>query len=305
MKIAFFMDSLESIDTEKDTSFIIMMAALERGHQVYHFLQDDLEVEVDNQVVALVTEILPGFKPQSPEKIQLSEMNCIFIRKDPPFDRRYFYTTLILDMLPPSTRILNSSRGIRDWNEKLCALRYPQYVPKTLVSQNTNSLKAFVQEFNDVILKPIDGFGGQGILRVKALDPNLDQVIKTATLSGSHKILANEYIPEAEQGDKRILIVNGEPIGAILRVAQSVGQLNNLDQGGVAQPIELSDFDQSLCEEIKPDLLGSGLFFVGLDLLGERLTEINVTSPTGLQELIRFSEIPHHHMMIQALEAGL
>ena len=305
MNIAFIMDPLEGINKKKDTSYILMVAALERGHRVFHIDQNDLEIREGAVVYSQVTEVKNPFQAQKKVEMSLSEMQYIWVRKDPPFDRRYFYTTLILDYLPSSTKVLNRPQSLRDWNEKLCALRYGKWVPETLISQDVESILQFVQRQESVIIKPIDGFGGKGIIKVQKDDPELKKKVLQSTQNASHKVVVNEFIQEAELGDKRILLVNGEPIGAILRVAEVKGGLNNLDQGGRAQRVELSDFDQQLCREMKADLLDAGLFFVGIDLLGEKLTEINVTSPTGLQELIQFSKTPHHLHIIELLESGI
>ena len=280
MRFGFIMDPLATVKPHKDTSYFLMLAAYERGHEVFFIDQNHLGLE-GKTPYARATQLKVSSehkKPFTELNTSHQELDCfdvLLVRKDPPFDRRYFYTTLILDFVnTKSTRVVNAPQALRDWNEKLSALYYHAYTPLTKVSSDLNEIEEFVYEKKQAILKPIDGHGGRGIVLLK----------------------------EAAIGDKRILLVDGEPIGAVLRVAQQAGGLNNLDQGGVAHPAELTEHEKKVCKDLSIRLKAQGLFFVGIDMLGPYLTEINVTSPTGLQELVNFSGIPFHHKIIEKLE---
>lgn len=286
------MDPLESMNLQKDTSYALMRAALQLKHEVYHFLLNDLSLMGDKPMAKLtrLTGLDNEGVPQTADPVgrSLNEMDAIWVRKDPPFDRRYFYSTLILDFLDPKVFVINMSAALRDLNEKLAALYFEKRAPKTLISSNTEEITKFIAQFERSVLKPLDGFGGKGIQFVKEKDEDLQTKIETLTHKGSRWVVANEFIEGAKLGDKRILLVEGEPIGAILRKSDS-GDLHNMDQGGKAYASELNEVDKLVCAEMKDFLIENKLFFVGIDMLGDSLTEINVTSPTGLQELSRFS----------------
>lgn len=305
MKICFLMDPMGTVKVEKDTSWILMVAAAHLGCEIHHLLQGDLFLE-DGQVkgkTRVVTIQSSDSYATGDEGVRnLSEMKAVVIRKDPPFDRRYFYSTLLLDFLPSTTKVVNRPQALRDWNEKLSALKYPKFCPPTLISGCEPEILQYVKLHKDVILKPLDGHGGRDITRwnIKQIS-ELKMAIAELTHQGSRKIVVNPYLQEAVAGDKRILLVNGAPIGGILRKAKNPGELNNLDQGGSAEPCKLSDRDMEVCSALESDFVSNGLFFVGIDMLGPWLTEINVTSPTGLQELIRFSGVDHHVQIMKQL----
>lgn len=305
MKQAFIMDPLEKVNPVKDTTYFLMLAAFERGHQVAYLDQQDLFLQHD-KLMAKVIWVSVSDNHQQPfeqlktEVIELAMMNVIWLRTDPPFDRRYFYTTLLLDFLPKKVKIVNQPAGVRDWNEKLAALSFPALTPRTLISNNSQEIHQFAQQQQRITLKPIDGHGGQGIFFYRP-DEEVS-LLDDATKQGSHWVIAQEYLPAAAQGDKRILLVDGEPIGAILRVHAKGQELNNLDMGGKAVQAELDSDDLKICAALKPQLKEKGVFFVGIDVIGGKLIEINVTSPTGLQELSRFSGIAHHHKIMEYLD---
>ena len=307
MRFGFIMDPLATVKPHKDTSYFLMLAAYERGHEVFFIDQNHLGLE-GKTPYARATQLKVSSehkKPFTELNTSHQELDCfdvLLVRKDPPFDRRYFYTTLILDFVnTKSTRVVNAPQALRDWNEKLSALYYHAYTPLTKVSSDLNEIEEFVYEKKQAILKPIDGHGGRGIVLLKEDDRDLKKKITSAILGGK-KVMVQEFVKEAAIGDKRILLVDGEPIGAVLRVAQQAGGLNNLDQGGVAHPAELTEHEKKVCKDLSIRLKAQGLFFVGIDMLGPYLTEINVTSPTGLQELVNFSGIPFHHKIIEKLE---
>lgn len=321
MKHAFIMDPLEGVKAWKDTTYFLMLAAVQRGHQVCYLDQRAIWLEHHHaarpQVCARITWLAVHQDHKKPFKLQkqtccdLSDMDVVWIRTDPPFDRRYFYTTLLLDNLPATTRVLNRPSGIRNWNEKLAALRYAEFTPPTLVSNDTARIKQFSQELasahqsGKVTIKPVDGFGGKGIIFYDANQENSDtsdNLLDAVTHNGRHWVIVQQYLPAAQHGDKRILLLNGKPLGAILRMHATGSELNNLDAGGMAHAAKLNQQDLAICAAVKRGLLEQGIFFAGLDIIGGRLIEINVTSPTGLQELCKFNDAEYHHRIIAALE---
>jgi len=304
MRFAFIMDPLDGVNAKKDTSYFLMLAARELGHEVFYLNHHDLvvlegEVGAPISAVDVHADITNPFTVLDQRHRPLGDMDVVLVRTDPPFDRRYFYMTLLLDLLPASTRVVNRPSGLRNWNEKLAAVHFPHLTPKTLVSRDADEINSFAREVGRLTLKPIDGHGGAGIRFMDADDGS--DAIDDVTHKGSHWIIAQAYLPEARQGDKRVLILNGEPLGAILRLHAADAELNNLDQGGTANPVELNQADLDICAALKPGLLEQGIVFSGIDVIGDRLIEVNVTSPTGLQELCRFTDTPFHHRIIQHL----
>lgn len=232
----------------------------------------------------------------------LDRMDVVWIRTDPPVDRSYVYTTLLLDLLPQHVRVINSPSTIRDWNEKLVALRYPDWTPRTLVARDNVRIRAFAEEFSRVTIKPIDGHGGSGVIFVTAADSDLESTLNDATYQGRHWVIVQEYLEAAHDGDKRILLLDGQPLGAILRLHADGVELNNLDQGGTAVASTLTDRDRAICHALSNDLQAHGVVFAGIDVIGGMLIEVNITSPTGLQEMTRFDDRPYHEVIIASLE---
>ncbi len=307
MKIAFLMDPLETVKAYKDTTYYLMLAARERGNAVFYFNQSSMQLgneglsaEVD--YLDVHDSVDKPFSILERRTENIGDMNVVVIRTDPPLDRSYMYSTLMLDRVMPKTLVVNRPSGIRNWNEKLAALHYPELTPETLVSRDVNSILKFLSKHGHITLKPVDGHGGKGIIFLRTDSEDQAERIEQITRNGSHWIIAQEYLPDAKRGDKRILLVNGEPIGAVLRVHAEGQELNNLDQGGEAVPDELDDRDYEICETIKPGLIEQGIFFCGIDVIGGKLIEVNVTSPTCLQELCQFSGVAHHHNIIEQLE---
>lgn len=302
MKHAFIMDPPGQVRAHKDTTYFLMLAAAERGHRVCSLAQDALRLD-GGRVRAEVTWMQVGADHARPFTVlergdcDLGGMDAVWIRTDPPFDRRYFYATLLLDYLPATARVINRPSGIRNWNEKLAALHYPQFAPATLVTNDAARIMAFAKKHGRIAVKPVDGFGGKGIAFYNAGD---DAAAIKSIVGAGRWVVAQEYLPAARDGDKRILLLDGEPLGAILRVHADGEELNNLDAGGSAHPAELDAFDNEICAALKPGLLDQGIFFAGIDIIGGRLIEVNVTSPTGLQELCRFSGEDYHHRIVEA-----
>jgi glutathione synthase len=210
--------------------------------------------------------------------------------------------TMLLDLLPPPVKVINRPSTIRDWNEKLAALQYPQFTPTTMVARHSAQIVDFVHQHGRTTLKPVDGHGGAGILFVDAEQSDLESQIRLATHGGSHWVIVQQYLDAAKEGDKRILLLNGEPLGAILRLHAEGVELNNLDQGGEALASEIIDRDREICAGLKTDLVSRGVVFAGIDVIGGMLIEINITSPTGLQEMSRHDHRSYHKEIIESLE---
>ena len=298
------MDPLDGVKAWKDTSYFLMLACREHGHRVCYLDQRDLWLEHDRlhgRVSWLEVHANPGhpFTVLEETSLELGELDTVWVRTDPPFDRRYFYTTLLLDYLPASTRVINRPAGIRNWNEKLAALYYPEYTPLTLVTSDPDAIRDFAEEQGRVTVKPVDGYGGKGIVFYRHGDPV--HALGEATHQGRQWVIVQEYLPAAVEGDKRILLLNGDPMGAILRVHAEGAELNNMDAGGSAHPSGLDARDMEICSALKQGLVEQGVFFAGIDIIGGMLIEVNVTSPTGLQEMSRFDGVDYHLQMISAL----
>ena len=307
MKIAFLMDPLETVKAYKDTTYYLMLAASERGNEVFYFNQYSMQAA--NAGVTAAVELLNvrssierPFEILDRRNADLSTMDAIVVRTDPPFDRSYLYSTLLLDLIASDTVVVNRPSGIRNWNEKLAAMLYPDFTPATLISNETKEILKFVSEYERVTIKPVDGHGGKGIFFLEPGDADNVQKINQVSKNASHWIIVQEYLPQAQEGDKRILLLEGEPIGAVLRIHAEGMELNNLDQGGEAVAAEMDDRDYEICSAIKPGLIEQGIFFCGVDVIGGKLIEVNVTSPTCLQELCHFSGTAHHHNIIARLE---
>ncbi len=307
MKHAFIMNPLERVKAYKDTSYFLMLAADQRGHEVFYLNAVDLALYHD-RVMASLQRLRINDNVDNPFAVEparwqaLDEMDVVWIRTDPPVDRSYIYATLLLDLLPERVRVVNRPSTIRDWNEKLAALRYPNWTPHTLVARDNGHIRAFVEKFPRVTIKPIDGHGGSGIIFVTAAESDFDLKINKATRQGRHWVIVQEYLEAAHDGDKRILLLDGQPLGAILRLHADGVELNNLDQGGTAVAASLADRDHAICQALGDDLRRHGVVFAGIDVIGGMLIEVNITSPTGLQEMTRFDGRPYHEEIIASLE---
>ena len=286
------MDPIESITVKKDTTLAMLLAAQRRGWTIHYMQQPDL-YSAQGVSRASMTTLTVQDDPQnwfqygeSSDKA-LTELDVILMRKDPPFDLDYIYSTYLLEQAHrEGTLVVNDPQSLRDCNEKMFATQFPQCCPPVLVSADAEKLKAFHKEHEDVIYKPLDGMGGTSIFRVQPGDANLSVIIETLTLQGQRQIMAQRYIPEIVDGDKRILMIDGEPVEYALARIPAIGEnRGNLAAGGsgVAQP--LSEKDRWICDQVAPFLKEKGLLFAGLDVIGDYLTEINVTSPTCIREI--------------------
>jgi glutathione synthase len=292
MQFLFVMDSAESMLPDKDTTFAFIRGAMARGHQAWHCLTRDITT-IENEVYARanpisVSDTAPHVTLGTEQNLQLSLIDAVFVRKDPPFDSNYLYLTQLLDLICRSTLVINSPRGLRDANEKLFALQFTKYTPRTMISSSPSRLLQFLDDMGGAgVLKPLDGAGGFGVVLLRKQDPNLHALIDLLTLEGNRNALLQEYLPAVQQGDKRVLVLDGIVLGAIRRVPKGNDIRANIHVGGSVEPTDLTPGEIQLVHDIGNELRARGLWFVGLDLIGERLIEVNVTSPTGLQQLGR------------------
>ena len=312
MKIAFLADPLAGFKTYKDSTFAMMREAAKRGHAVYAFEQKDMALE-EGIVTARVKHIeLTGdehdwYKVVSTEEVRLSTLDAIIERKDPPFDMEYVYGTYLLELAEKQgARVFNKPSAIRDNNEKLAIAQFSEFTSPTLVTSDEARLRAFHAKHQDVIFKPLDGMGGTGIFRVKADGLNLGAIIETLTDNGAQTIMAQRFIADIVKGDKRILVIGGKPVPfSLARIPQAGEVRGNLAAGGtgVAQP--LTARDREIAEKLGPILAARGLMLVGLDVIGDYLTEVNVTSPTCFQEIMQQTGFDVAAMFIDAVEHGV
>jgi glutathione synthase len=297
-KFAFVMDPLEKVLVDKDTTFVFMLEALRRGHEIYFLGLRDLYARgVDGFARARRCEVAranPHYRfLDDGRDYPLEAFNAIFMRKDPPADAAYLYATMLLSRADRRrTFILNEPAGLREANEKLYALNFPGAIPPTLVTYETTRLRAFMEELGgEMIVKPLDGHGGEGVFHVAARDRNLGAILETVTQYETRPIMAQRYLPEIRGGDKRLIVVNGEPLGCTLRVPREDENRGNIHVGGTCIQAPVNARDREICAMLKPRLERDGLYFVGLDIIGDYLTEVNVTSPTGVQEIDRLDGV--------------
>ena len=292
IKLGVVMDPIEDIHYKKDTTLALLWAAQDRGWSLFYMTPDALYLDGDRPMAvaqSLTVHRDPDhwFDLCEPEDVSLPDLNVCLMRKDPPFDMEYIYATYLLERAErQGTLIVNRCQSLRDCNEKLFATEFPQCCPTLLVSRDMSKLKAFHRQHRDVIFKPLDGMGGSAIFRAREDDPNISVILETLTQSGKETIMAQRYLSAISEGDKRILMVNGEPIPFCLaRVPLAGESRGNLAAGGSGRVQPLSERDLWIASQVGPTLKQRGLFFVGLDVIGDYLTEINVTSPTCLREI--------------------
>ncbi len=312
IRIGVVMDPIEDINFKKDSSLAMLWAAQRKGWSLFYMEQDDLYSR-DGQVKARMAPITVAMDPENwfergeYQDRLLNDLDVILMRKDPPFDNEFIYTTHLLAMAEKEgTLIVNRTQSLRDFNEKLFATHFPECCPPVLVSRSAQKLKEFHAEHKDVIFKPLDGMGGSSIYRVTGDGLNLGVIIETLTNHGKETIMAQRYIPEIVDGDKRILMINGEPIDYALARIPSQGETRgNLAAGGRGEGRPLSDRDRWIAAQVGPKLREAGLLFVGLDVIGDYLTEINVTSPTCIRELDNQFGLDIAMQLMNCIEAQL
>jgi glutathione synthase len=291
MRFVYVMDPMNRVLYDKDTTFAFQRAAQRRGHENLHCEIRDVYVdgsEVSARVRAVrVSDTEPHFVLGEPHDVRLEDVECVFIRKDPPFDAQYLYLTLMLERLRGGTLVLNDPRGLRDANEKLYALHFSQHMPRTLVTSDRDRIHRFVAELGTAVVKPLDGAGGSGVMVVSKADRNSRSIVDYITHEGTRLAMVQEYLEAVRLGDKRVLLMDGEVLGGINRVAREDDVRSNIHVGGRVEPCEVTAPERAVIADMAPRLAADGLVFVGLDFIGGKLTEVNVTSPTGIQELSR------------------
>ena len=310
MKIAFQMDPIEYVDINADSTFRLAEEAQNRGHDLYVYTPDDLtfnrgKVAAKVRSINLKRKIGDHVNFGAVELLDLSEFGVIWLRQDPPFDMGYITNTHLLDLVAKETLIVNNPFWVRNLPEKLLVLEFPDLIPDTVISRDLDEIKEFKREFKDIIVKPLYGNGGAGIFRLKEDDKNLTSLHELFSNMSSEPLIAQAFLPDVRNGDKRIILVDGSPVGAINRVPKAGEIRSNMHVGGKAEPAKLSQRDREICSAIGPTLKSKGQVFVGIDVIGEYLTEINVTSPTGIQELERFDNVNIAEMIWHAVEEKL
>lgn len=310
MKTLYVMDPLEVIQISGDSTYMQMREGTRRGWPVWMCTPRDLYAEGGRgfaraRPVPTFAEA-PHFRPGPVEDVELGAFDVVWMRKDPPFDMAYIFTTYLLDLVPPETLVLNAPRALRNFNEKMFAQQFGGLGPRTLITCDIARAMAWIREVEGrVVLKPWDGNGGRGVLVSERGDPNLRSMLEVLTANGRDSILVQHYIPEIAQGDKRIILIDGEAVGWMLRVPQPGDHRGNMHVGATVQACELSERDQEICRALAPALKAHGMLFTGIDTIGPYLTEINVTSPTGIQEINRLMGLQLERTLTDAVVAAL
>ncbi len=292
LRIGVVMDPIATIKPYKDTTLAMLLAAQRRGWQLTYFEMADLFIRDGvahgtGRALIVRDNREDWFELAAPEVIPVHALDVVLMRKDPPFDLEYVYATQLLELAElRGTLVVNRCQALRDANEKLFALRFPQCCPPTLVTRRIDGIRDFLTEHQDIVVKPLDGMGGMSVFRLRTDDPNIGAILETVTELGHRQIMAQRFVPEILEGDKRILLVDGEPVPYALARIPAKGETRaNLAVGGRGVGVPLSERDRWICAEVAPTLKAMGLLFVGLDVIGDYLTEINVTSPTCAREL--------------------
>ncbi|MFU9135569.1 glutathione synthase [Erwinia tasmaniensis] len=312
IKLGIVMDPITSINIKKDTSFAMLLEAQRRGYEIHYMEMSDLylrggKARAHTRLLSVEQNAESWFAFGSEQDIALADLNVVLMRKDPPFDTEFIYATYILERAEEKgTLIVNKPQSLRDCNEKLFTAWFAELTPDTLVTRNAQQIREFWQTHGDIILKPLDGMGGASIFRIKQEDPNLSVIIETLTEHGRFYCMAQNYLPAIKEGDKRVLVVDGEPVPYCLaRIPKSGETRGNLAAGGRGEARPLSDSDWEIARRVAPTLKAKGLIFVGLDIIGDKLTEINVTSPTCVREIEAAFPVSITGMLMDAIEKRL
>ncbi len=308
MKVAFQMDPIGPIDINADSTFRLAEEAQARGHELFYYTPQNLAYDEGR-----ITARGQSLKVQRVKRdhsilgdmqtVDLADFDVVWLRQDPPFDMFYITTTHLLDRLAPGTLVVNDPFWVRNFPEKLLILDFPDLMPPTTIARDLATIRAFRDRHGDIILKPLYGNGGAGVFLLKGGDSNLSSLHEMFTGFSREPLIAQKFLPDVSKGDKRVILVDGEPVGAINRVPAKGETRSNMHVGGRPEKVELTDRDREICAAIGPLLREKGQVFVGIDVIGRYLTEINVTSPTGIQELERFDEVNIAGKIWDAIEA--
>ena len=311
LKVAFQMDPMESIDIAGDSSFALALEAQERGHKLFHYEPKNLSLSQLKPVAKLrsltVQNITGNHFSLGEQRIAdlKTDIDVILMRQDPPFDMSYITATHILEHVHPHTLVINNPTNVRNTPEKLFVTHFENVMPPTLITSDEEEIFGFRKEFKDIIVKPLFGNGGAGVFHIKPDDENLSSLIELHKTFYREPLMIQEYVPAVRQGDKRIILIDGRPVGAVNRVPAKGEARSNMHVGGKPMKCELTGRDREICEIIGPSLKEKGLLFVGIDVIGNYLTDINVTSPTGIQELSRFEDTNIASLIWDAIEKKL
>ncbi len=308
LKVAIQMDHIETVDIDADSTFVLALEAEGRGHALYHYLADQLSfaggrVLAQAQPLSVKRQKNSHYTLGQSETIDLSDVDVVLMRQDPPFDMGYITTTHLLEHIHPKTLVVNDPAEVRNAPEKLYVARFPDLMPPTLISSDRERITAFRAEHKDIILKPLYGNGGAGVFHVTPEDENLTALLEMFTEFYREPIIAQKYLAEVRDGDRRIILIDGEAAGVINRIPAEGEARANMHVGAKPVKCELSPRDREICDAIGPDLKARGLIFVGIDVIGDYLTEINVTSPTGIQEINRFDGVKLEAWIWDIIEA--
>lgn len=308
MRLAFILDPLASLATYKDSSLAMMRAAAKRDHALFVAEQSGLILRHDQaRLIVRNFKFIEGnnwYEIGEPHETAPEDFNALIMRKDPPFDNEFLYSTLLLEIAADQgARVFNDPISLRDWNEKLGVARFPQFAPEFIVTRERTLIRAFLAEHQDIVVKPLDGMGGSNIFRLTRNDPNISVILETITEHGSRTIMAQRYLPQIVDGDKRIILIDGKPLPyALARVPLAGETRGNLAAGGKGVAQALTNRDREIAETVGQVMQENGLFLVGLDVIGEHLTEINVTSPTGMVEIAAQTDCDPAEIFMDALE---
>lgn len=296
LRVAIQMDPMESVDIDGDSTFVLMLEAQRRGHALWHYSVREMWLETGAlkarlRPVTVRREAGNHFTFGPAETVDLAAMDVVLMRQDPPFDMGYITATHLLEHIHPRTLVVNDPASVRNAPEKLLVMEFPDLMPPTLIAWDRAAIREFRAHHRDIIVKPLFGNGGMGIFRIKPDDENLGALLDTHFGNSREPLMVQRYEPAVRAGDKRIILIDGEPLGAINRVPAEGDARSNMHAGGVARPTTMTARDREICERIGPTLKARGLLFTGIDVIGDYLTEINVTSPTGLQQVARFDNV--------------
>ena len=312
LSLLFIVDPLDDLKAYKDSSIAMMREAARRGHDIWTCLQPSLrwrdgKVTARCSLLALTAGNTPWYELREEGEHDLAEFDAVLMRKDPPFDAEYLYSTHLLEAAQRSgARVFNAPRALRDHNEKLAITEFAEFAVPTLVSRDADALRAFHAEFGDIVVKPLDGMGGTGVFRIRRDDANLNVILETITQLGARMVMAQRYIPEIRDGDKRVLLIDGQPVPyALARIPKAGETRGNLAAGGTGRAQPLTEADRAIAAHLGPVLAARGLLLVGLDVIGAHLTEVNVTSPTCFVEITEQTGFNVAGMFIDALEKAV
>ena len=311
LKVAIQMDPLEKLDLTGDSTFVIGLEAQKRKHILYHFTPDNLFYK-DKKVFANMKELMLSVN-NGKEKYtygknktqELAKFDIILMRQDPPFDLAYITATHLLEKISKKTLIINNPYEVRNSPEKIFVTQFEQIMPKTMITRDIQSIKSFRHKYKDIVIKPLYGNGGEGVFRVKSGDENFNSIVEIFLKQYKEQFVVQEYLPDVRKGDKRIILIDGETVGAVNRVPAAGDSRSNMHAGGTPKKTTLTKNDHLICKIISPFLREKGLFFVGIDIIGKFITEINVTSPTGIREINKFNKIKIERIFWDKLEKKL